>query len=68
MAENPTKHTSKVWDFFELNNILENGKKIRKTSCKLCDGLLLAYSGGTSNLHNHLKAKHSSHIEKDEDK
>ena len=65
MAVDPRKHTSKVWDFFELSDV---GKKIRRESCKLCDGVLLAYSGGTSNLHNHLEAKHPSHVEKDEDK
>ena len=49
------KHTSPVWDYFELTEGNVNGKKV---ICKLCDGLKLAYGGGTSNLMNHLEAKH----------
>ena len=68
MAVNVKKRTSRVWDFFELNDIVENGKKIKKASCKLCNGVHLAYAGGTTNLHNHLEAKHPSYLEKDEEK
>ena len=42
---------------------MEDRKRIKKALCKLCDRV---NSGGTSNLHNHLEAKHPSHlIEKD---
>ena len=69
MAGNQRKRTSTVWQFFELKDVMEDGKKIKKALCKLCDGVNLAYSGGTSNLHNHLEVKHSSHlIEKDQEK
>ena len=34
------------------------GKKHQKAIYKLCEGVTLAYVGGTSNLFNHLKAKH----------
>ena len=33
-------------------------KKHKKAICKLCEGVTLAYAGGTSNLFNHLEAKH----------
>lgn len=66
MATGTRKRTSKVWDFFELTDTVEKGKKIRKAACKLCDGVYLAYSGGTSNLHSHLEAKHPSKV-KDND-
>ena len=31
-------------------------------ACKLCDGVNLAYVGGTTNLHNHLESKHPSSV------
>jgi len=33
-------------------------KKFKKVICKLCEGVNPAYGGGTSNLLNHLEAKH----------
>ena len=33
-------------------------KKHQKRICKLCERVTLAYAGGTSNLFNHLEAKH----------
>ena len=33
-------------------------RKHKKAICKLCEGVTLAYAGGTSNLFNHLEAKH----------
>ena len=50
--------TSPVWEFFELKEVAINEKKFKKAICKLCEGVSLAYGGGTSNLLNHLKAKH----------
>ena len=48
---------------------MEDGKRTKRALCKLCDGINLAYSGGTSNLHNHVKAKYPSHLtEKDQEK
>jgi len=71
MVSGSRKHTSKVLDFFELNDVMEKGTKIKKAMCKLmcklCDGVSSAYSGGTSNLHNHLKAKHPSQIKEKPD-
>ncbi len=52
------KHTSPVWQFFELKEIVSDDKKKKKAVCKLCDGLQLAYGGGTTNLQSHLRAKH----------
>ena len=57
------KRTSRVWDYFELIEVVdEKGKKIKKAACKLCDGVNLAYAGGTTNLHNHLESKHPSSV------
>ena len=42
--------TSKVWDYFEV---------VEKV---LCEGVNLAYAGGTTNLHNHLESKHPSSV------
>ena len=53
---------------FELNDIVENRKRIKKALCKLCDKVNLACSGGISDLHDYLKAKHLSHLYKDEEK
>ena len=33
-------------------------KTHKKATCKLCEGVILAHAGGTSNLFNHLEAKH----------
>ena len=52
------KRTSPVWEFFELMEVDVDGKKTKKAICKLCDGLKLAYGGGTTNLLNHLEAKY----------
>ena len=57
------KRTSRVWDYFELIEVVdEKGKKIKKAACMLCDGVNLAYAGGTTNLHNHLESKHPSSV------
>ena len=53
---------SRVWNYFELIEVVEKGKKIRMAACKLCNGVNLAYAGGTTNLHNHLKSKHLSSL------
>jgi len=60
------KRTSKVWDYFELTDVEEKGKKIKKATCTLCEGVSLAYSGGTTNLQSHLEAKHPSKIKDDD--
>ena len=53
------RRTSAVWEFFELTEVVDDaGKKHKKAICKLCEGVTLAYAGGTSNLFNHLEAKH----------
>ena len=52
------KRTSPMWEFFELREVAIDGKKLKKAVCKLCDGVSLAYGGGTSNLLNHHEAKH----------
>ena len=53
------RRTSAVWEFFELTEGVDDaGKKPKKAICKLCEGVTLAYAGGTSNLFNHLEAKH----------
>ena len=45
--------------FFELTKVVDNAeKKHKKAICKLCEGMTLAYAGGTNNLFNHLEAKH----------
>jgi len=51
------KRTSPVWEFFKLMEVAINEKKFKKVICKLCEGVSLAYGGGTSNLLNHLEAK-----------
>ena len=49
------RHTSAVWEFFELMEVVDDaGKKRKKAIFKLCEGVTLAYAGGTSNLFNHL--------------
>ena len=53
------RRTSAVSEFFELTVVVDDaGKKHKKAICKLCEGVTLAYAGGTSNLFNHLEAKH----------
>jgi len=52
------KHTGPVWEFFKLMKVAINEKKFKAAICKLCEGVSLAYGGGTSNLLNHLEAKH----------
>ena len=47
-----------MWEFFELTEGAINEKKFKKAICKLCEGVSLAYGGGTGNLLNHLEAKH----------
>jgi len=50
MVAGTRKCMSKVWDFFELTDVVEKGKKIRKAVCTLCDGVSLVHSGGMTNL------------------
>ena len=53
------RRTSAVWEFFELTEVVDDAeKKHKKAICKLCEGAILAYAGGMSNLFNHLEAKH----------
>ena len=53
------RHTSAVWEFFELTEVVDDaGKKHKKVICKLYEGVTLAYAGGTRYLFNHLEAKH----------
>ena len=52
------KRTSLMWEFFELREVAIKGEKLKKADCKLCDGVNLAYGGGTSNLLHHLEVKH----------
>ena len=53
------KRTSRVWEFYELAEVTdEEGRKTKKAICSLCDGLQLTYTGGTTNLLNHLESKH----------
>ena len=51
----PTKGKQSV---FRLPQLTMLEKKHRKAICKLCEGVTLAHAGGTSNLFNHLEAKH----------
>ena len=48
--------------YFVLIEVVEKGKKIKKAACKLCNGVNLAYIGGTTKLHNHLELKHLSSV------
>ena len=48
--------------YFVLLENVEKGKKIKKATCKLCDGVNLAYVRGTTKLHNHLESKHPSSV------
>ena len=34
--------------YFVLIEVVEKGKKIKKAACKLCNGVNLAYIGGTT--------------------
>ena len=44
---------------FELTEVVDDaGKKHKNVICKLCEGVISAYAGGTSKLFNYLKAKH----------
>ena len=53
------RRTSAVWEFFELTEVVDDaGKKHKKAICKLCERVTLAYAGRTSNLFNHLEARH----------
>ena len=52
-------------EFFELTEVVDDaGKKRKKAIYKLCEGVTLAYAWGTSNLFNHLGAKHLSLIQR----
>jgi hypothetical protein len=52
------RRTSPVWEFFAAPIVVEvDGKEIKKIPCLLCEAKL-ADGGGTSNLANHLQAKH----------
>jgi len=44
----------------------EKGKKIKKATCTLFEGVSLAYFGGTTNLRSHLEAKHPSKVKDDD--
>ena len=48
--------------YFVFIEVVEKGKKIKKAACKLCNGVNLAYIGGTAKLHNHLESKHPSSV------
>ena len=52
------KRTSVVWEFFELKDETIGDIKVKKAVYKLCEGLTLAYAGGSSNLLSHLEVKH----------
>ena len=55
------KRASAVWEYFEEPVVIaereKDGKQVKKVLCKLCDQVL-ADGGGTTNLTNHLQAKH----------
>ena len=50
-----------MWEYFEepaiVSEVGSDGEQVKKIACKLCDQQL-ADGGGTTNLMNHLKAKH----------
>ena len=53
------KRTSAAWDSFELVDVTNTEeKRVKKAVCLLCNGLQLTYTGGTTNLLNHLQFKH----------
>jgi len=52
------KRTSPVWEFFKLTEVAINEKKFKAAIRKLYEGVSLVYGGRTSNLLNHLEAKH----------
>ena len=59
----PKKRKSTVWEFFDEPVVIgehdeNDGKVVKKVPCKIC-GTNLADGGGTTNLMNHLKMKHS---------
>ena len=56
------KHSA-VWKFFELNDVLKTGKKIKKAQCTLCNDVQLAYKGMMMNMINHLQSKHQATYE-----
>ena len=52
------KRTSVVWQHFQLVEVPgEDGKTIKKAECSMCETKLV-YTGGTTNLLNHLEIKH----------
>ena len=51
---------SPVWEYFELVDAIQDGKKIKNARCKLCKNTQLAYKGSTTNMINHIQAKHHS--------
>ena len=51
---------SPIWEYFELVDAIQDGKKIKKARCKLCKNTQLAYKGSTTNMINHIQAKHHS--------
>ena len=53
-SEQEIKHRSDVWKYFERIS----GE--RKEKCTICCKIL-AYCGGTTNLHDHLTSKHPLH-------
>ena len=49
-----------MWELYQLAEVTdEEGKNIKKAICSLCDGLQLTYTGGMTNLLNHLESEHS---------
>ena len=61
---------SNVWDFFKFKGTAVSGPKKDKVFCSLCLSAKkqadVAYSGGTSNLSNHLKNHHPAEFSKKE--
>ena len=53
------KRSNTVLDSFELVDVTDmKGKRVKKAVCLLCNELQLTYTGGTTNLLNHLQSKH----------
>ena len=51
---------SPVLEYFELVDAGQDGKKVKEARCKLCKDTQLAYKGSTTNMINHIQAKHRS--------
>ena len=61
---------SNVWDFFKFKGTEDSGPKKDKVFCSLClsakKQAYVAYSGGASNLSNHMKKHHPAEFSKKE--